>query len=86
MRHWRDHPVAFLKAKDTYASQDALVFHNIDYVFITVRLLMKDYETLAKCLVPIGDQIGMTMEERVNMLKSHTRPFTEEEIKKKFKS
>lgn len=63
-----------------------MVFHNIDYVFITVRLLMKDYETLAKCLVPIGDQIGMTMEERVNMLKSHTRPFTEEEIKKKFKS
>jgi hypothetical protein len=46
---------------------------------------MKDYETLAKCLVPIGDeQMNMTMEERVAMLKSHTTRFTEEQIKQKF--
>jgi len=52
---------------------------------ITVRLLMKDYERLARCLVPIGaDQISMTMDERVAMLKRHTRRFTEEEIRQKF--
>jgi hypothetical protein len=51
---------------------------------ITVRLLMKDYEHLAKCLVPIGDQIAMSMDERVAMLKNHTRRFSEEEIKQKF--
>lgn len=51
---------------------------------ITVRLLMKDYEHLARCLVPIGDQISMTMDERVAMLKRHTRRFTEDEIKEKF--
>lgn len=85
MRHWREHPVAFLKSKEIYASQHALVFHNIDYLMITIRLMMQDYETLAKCLVPIGSQISMTHEERKAMLKSHTRPFTEEEIVKKFK-
>ena len=51
---------------------------------ITVRLMMQDYETLARCLVPIGDQIGMTMEQRVAMLKRHTRRFSEEEIRQKF--
>ncbi|KAK0622442.1 hypothetical protein B0T14DRAFT_513882 [Immersiella caudata] len=85
LRHWRDHPIAFLQARHDYAAQDALVFHNIDYVFITIRLLMKDYDTLAKCLVPIGaKQIAMTHEERMAMLKSHTRQFSEEEIAEKF--
>lgn len=75
-----------MQAKLEYARQDALVFHNIDYIFITVYLLRKDYEHLARCLVPIGEkQIAMTMEERVAMLKRHTRRFTEEEIRKKFK-
>jgi hypothetical protein len=46
---------------------------------------MKDYDTLAKCLVPIGaKQIAMTHEERMAMLKSHTRAFSEEEIIEKF--
>ncbi|KAH8904991.1 fatty acid desaturase [Coniochaeta sp. PMI_546] len=84
LRHWRDHPQAFLHQKHTYAKEGALVFHNIDYLMITVRLLMKDYEHLARCLVPIGDQISMSMDERVAMLKSHTRRFTEEEIRQKF--
>lgn len=51
---------------------------------LTVRLLMKDYETLAKCLVPIGDQIDMTMKEREDMLRNHTTKFTEEQIKRTF--
>lgn len=85
-RHWRDHPIAFLQARHEYASQDALVFHNIDYVMITVRLLMKDYDTLAKCLVPIGErQIAMTHEERKEMLRGHTRAFSEREVMEKYK-
>lgn len=51
---------------------------------ITVRLLMKDYLTLAKCLVPIGDQMDLTLEERAEMLRRHTRRFSEEEIREKF--
>ncbi|KAI3392389.1 hypothetical protein diail_5740, partial [Diaporthe ilicicola] len=85
MRHWREHPVAFLKAKHTYASNGALVFHDIDYLFMTVTLLRKDYARLAQCMVPIGEkQIRMTMEERAAMLRRHTTAFTEEEIKAKF--
>ncbi|PLN75341.1 hypothetical protein BDW42DRAFT_180881 [Aspergillus taichungensis] len=80
-RHWRDHPVSFLKQKDRYANEHALVFRNIDYIMITYKLLTKDYMHLAKCLVPMGDQISMTMEERAAMLQSKTKRFGEEEIK-----
>ncbi|KAL0260613.1 hypothetical protein SLS55_004303 [Diplodia seriata] len=84
MRHWRQHPIAFLKQKRTYAREHALTFKNIDYIMISVRLAMKDYDHLAKCLVPMGDQIGMSLEERAAMLKRKTRAFTEEEIRAKF--
>jgi hypothetical protein len=85
LRHWRDHPTSFLQQKHTYAKESALVFHNIDYIMVTVKLLQKDYLHLAKCLVPIGDQIHMTLDERVTLLKRHTRRFTEDEIKQKFR-
>ncbi|KAK4126860.1 fatty acid desaturase [Parathielavia appendiculata] len=84
LRHWRHHPVAFLKQKEVYANEKALVFHNIDYLMITVKLLQKDYLHLARCLVPIGDQMDMTLEERAAMLRRHTRRFTEKEIREKF--
>ncbi|KAG5926335.1 hypothetical protein E4U42_003400 [Claviceps africana] len=85
LRHWREHPISFLEQKHTYAKEGALVFHNIDFLMISFRLLAKDYEHLAKCLVPIGDQINLTMEERVQLLKKSTRKFSEEEIARKFK-
>ncbi|MCJ1307549.1 hypothetical protein MMC25_001195 [Agyrium rufum] len=84
-RHWRDHPVAFLQQKRTYARESALVFQNIDYLMITLRLMMKDYEHLAKCLVPMGEQIGMSLTQIAEMLERKTRRFTEEEIGRKFK-
>lgn len=51
---------------------------------LTVTLLSKNYEHLARCLVPMGVQMKMTMEERVEMLKRKTRRFTEEEIAEKW--
>lgn len=83
-RHWRDQPLHFLQAKDKYISGRALVFQNIDYIMITVKLVQKDYDHLARCLVPIGDQIGMSHQELADMLRSKTRRFSEEEIQKKF--
>ncbi|KAJ5758806.1 hypothetical protein N7520_005962 [Penicillium odoratum] len=74
-RHWRDHPAAFIKQKDRYAEERALVFRNVDYIFITVNLLRKNYLHLAKCLIPIGDQVNMTLEERAEMLRTRTRRF-----------
>ncbi|KAL9631722.1 MAG: hypothetical protein Q9164_005735 [Protoblastenia rupestris] len=79
-RHWRDHPLAFIKAKDKYKEGRALVFQNIDYIMMTVTLLRKDYMHLASCLVPIGDQIGMSQSEIAEMLRTKTKRFSEEEI------
>lgn len=51
---------------------------------MTYRILTKDYLYLANCLVPIGDQIGMSKQELADMLRSKTRRFSEEEIEEKF--
>ena len=61
-----------------------MVFRNIDYIMITIRLLRKDYMHLAKCLVPMGDQVGMSLEEIAAMLRTKTRRFSEAEIRDKF--
>ena len=61
-----------------------MVFTNIDYLFITFRLLRKDYDTLAKCMVPIGDQVKLTHQEKMDLLRTKTKRFTEEEIRQKF--
>ncbi|KAF4973990.1 hypothetical protein FZEAL_9058 [Fusarium zealandicum] len=84
LRHWREHPVSFLKTKDLYASQSALVFYDIDYLMITFRLLMKDYRLLARHMVPMGSQVSMSLEQLEALLESHARQFTDEEIKEKF--
>lgn len=47
--------------------------------------MVKDYETLAKCMVPLGAQADLTMEGRAEFLKRLTRKFSEEDIRKKFK-
>lgn len=73
--------MAFTKQKGRYAEEGALVFRNIDYIFITVKLLQKDYMHLAKCLVPMGNQINMTLEERVQMLQARTRRFQSDKKK-----
>ncbi|EFR03420.1 fatty acid desaturase [Nannizzia gypsea CBS 118893] len=85
-RHWREHPVAFLSQRQRYSQEQALVFRNIDYIMMTVKLLQKDYDYLARCMVPIGEkQISMTMKERAAMLRTKTRRFSEEEIARLFK-
>lgn len=73
-----------MKQKERYASEQAIVFRNIDYIMITIKLLQKDYMYLAKCLVPIGEQIDMSLEERATMLRTKTRRFTEDDIAAKF--
>ena len=51
---------------------------------MTYRLMRKDYDYLAGCLVPIGDQMGMSKKELADMLRKKTRKFTEEEIERNF--
>lgn len=52
---------------------------------MTVRLIRKDYMSLASCLVPMGDQVGMSQVEIAAMLRTKTRKFSEEEIAIKFR-
>ncbi|KAL4944428.1 hypothetical protein BDV06DRAFT_187296 [Aspergillus oleicola] len=84
LRHWREHPVSLLQQKERYAAEHALVFRNIDYIMITVRLMRKDYGHLARCLVPLGEQVNMSMKERAEMLRTKTRAFREEDVRAKF--
>lgn len=60
------------------------MFQNIDYIMMTYRILRKDYLYLAGCMVPIGEQIGMSKQELADLLRSKTRKFSEEEIQEKF--
>ncbi|RDA91183.1 hypothetical protein CP533_4810 [Ophiocordyceps camponoti-saundersi (nom. inval.)] len=85
LRHWRDHPISFLEQKQTYAREGALVFHNIDFLFISLSLLRKDYDRLARCMVPMGDQMGLDLEGRVTLLKRLTRRFSEKDMQDKFR-
>ena len=73
-----------MKAKKDYVDGKALVFRNIDYLMLTYRVLRKDYLHLADCMIPIGNQIQLTREQRAELLRSKTRRFTEEEIQEKF--
>lgn len=76
--------MAFIKGKEKYQKEGALTFKNIDYMLLTFRVLTRDYETLAKCLVPMGKQIDMSLEEKIVMLRSKTRAFTDEEIRARY--
>lgn len=77
--------MSFLEQKDQYAEEQALVFRDIDYLMVTYRLLCKDYAHLAKCLVPIGNQIGKSQKELSNLLRTKTKRFTDKEIQNKFR-
>ena len=83
-RHWKAHPAAFLAAKHKYQTEGALTFANIDYIMITISCITKNFDRLAAALVPMGEQIGMSHKEKVEMLRSKTKRFSEEEIKEKF--
>ncbi|KAJ5295915.1 hypothetical protein N7508_010736 [Penicillium antarcticum] len=73
-RHWREHPLALLRDQERYSDERALVFRNVDYMMLTVKLLQKDYLHLARCMVPIGpEQRKMSLEQRADMLRSRTR-------------
>lgn len=61
------------------------MFYDIDYLMMTIKLLQKDYMYLAGRLVPIGGQIGMSQAEIADMLRTKTRRFTEDDIRRKFK-
>lgn len=73
-----------MHSKKQYASNDALVFRNINYLEMTYRILRKDYNYLACRLVPIGEQKQLSKPQIADLLRTKTRKFSEQEIQEKF--
>lgn len=84
-RHWRDHPFAFAKSKAKYAENAAITLKNIDFIKLAIFLCRKDYEYLADCLVPMGEQTSMSKAEIASMLRRKTARFSEAAIEQKFR-
>jgi hypothetical protein len=84
-RHWRDHPFAFAKSKAKYAENAAITLKNIDFIKLAIFLCRKDYEYLAECLVPMGEQASMSKAEIASMLRKKTAKFSEAAIEQKFR-
>jgi hypothetical protein len=61
-----------------------LTFQKVDFIKLTYLLLRKEYAFIAECLVPMGEQIGMTNEELASMLRRKTKKFSEQSIRQKF--
>jgi hypothetical protein len=51
---------------------------------ITYRCLTQDYDALARHLVPMGAQIGMSHAQKMDLLRTKTRKFTAADIQRKF--
>lgn len=84
-RHWRDHPFAFAKSKAKYAENAAITLKNIDFIKLAIFLCRKDYEYLADCLVPMGEQTSMSKAEIASMIRRKTARFSEAAIEQKFR-
>lgn len=81
LSHWRDLPVRFLQKKRLYSKNSALLLHGLDWPMLCFRLFTKDYETLARHMVPVGDeQMAMSLEERKAWMQSLVQPFSIGEI------
>lgn len=89
IRHWQDHPESFITTKEKYRSNAAIVFKNIDFHEIWFRLMLKDYDTLAKHLVqlcPKEDPTYMKSKgEIIKFLKLRTRKVTSSEMMNAYK-
>lgn len=70
--HYTEMPGEFLKRKDDFAVNKAIVFDGIHYLHIFTYLLTKRYDKLAANLVNINGMFGST-EEAVAMMKERTK-------------
>lgn len=72
--HWTEMPKDFLKNKDKYAENRALVFEKVDYHMIWAMLMFKRYNSLAKYVVNLN---GMYSSEKeiANLMRERTRKF-----------
>lgn len=71
--HYTDMPGEFLKRKDEFARQKAIVFDGIHYLHIFTWLLTKRYDKLADNLVNINGNMFQSKNEAIALLKERTK-------------
>jgi fatty acid desaturase len=70
--HYTEMPAEFLKRKDDFANNKAIVFDSIHYLHIFTWLLTKRYDKLADNLVNINNMFN-SREEAIALMKERTR-------------
>lgn len=70
--HYTEMPGEFLKRKDEFACNKAIVFDGIHYLHIFIYLLTKRYDKLADNLVNINNMFT-SREEAISLMKERTR-------------
>ena len=75
--HYTEMPGEFLKRKDEFAANKAIVFDGIHYLHIFTYLLTKRYDKLADNLVNINNSYG-SKEEAIALLRERTRKIKRE--------
>jgi hypothetical protein len=87
LRHWADHTSSLVSGQRTYAKRGALVFKDIDFSGVWFRLMLGDWDHLARCLVQLEDGTNsnrLSHAEIVALLKSRVMPMSEAEIAAKY--
>ena len=72
--HWTDMPNDFMKNKDKYAENKAIVFEGMDFQVVWFWLMLKRYDVLAERFVNINNQY-QSHDEIIAFLKKRTRKF-----------
>ena len=72
-RHWLEMPADFQEHRAQIAAEGALVFRKIDYFVIWFLLMTKQYRTLARFWVHLGDGPPPSLDERAAILRARTR-------------
>ncbi|KAJ3120714.1 hypothetical protein HK098_004400 [Nowakowskiella sp. JEL0407] len=80
LRHWLDHPRMFVKQRQQYYEEQAVVFKDLDYPGVWIRLVTGNYKDLAKYWIHLGDGPRPSDEEIIALLKHKTKRFTMEEV------
>jgi fatty acid desaturase len=70
--HWTELPVEFKQNLDAYAREGAIVFEGVDFFIVWFFLMLKRYDWLARCYVPL-DGVERSRDEVIALLKRRTR-------------
>jgi hypothetical protein len=72
-RHWTEMPGELLANREKYAAEGAIVFDGIDFFQVWFLLMTKQYDTLAKHYVDLGER-PKSKDEIIALLKDRVQP------------